>query len=51
MIKGNVEMVVLKPDMSEHFCESTMSASNTSKSVFFTWMMLLTVPSWLVTTG
>lgn len=37
--------------MSEHFWESTIKASNTSKSVFFTWMMLLTVPSWLVTTG
>lgn len=37
--------------MSEHFCESTIRASNTSKSVFFTWIMLLTVPSWLVTTG
>lgn len=39
------------PDMSEHFCESTIRASNTSKSVFFTWMTLLTVPSWLVMTG
>ncbi|KAG7268949.1 hypothetical protein CRUP_026340 [Coryphaenoides rupestris] len=34
--------------MSEHFWESTMRASNTSKSVFFTWIRLLTVPSWLL---
>ena len=39
------------PDMSEHFCESTIKASNTSKSVFFTWITLLTVPIWLVITG
>lgn len=37
--------------MSEHFWESTIKASKTSKSVFFTWMTLLTVPSWLVTMG
>lgn len=45
------EVIVSTPDMSEHFCESTIRASNTSKSVVFTWMMLLTVPSWLVTIG
>lgn len=47
-----MEMVCHRsPDMSEHFCESTIRASNTSKSVFFTWMTLLTVPIWLVITG
>lgn len=39
------------PYTSEHFWESTIKASNTSKSVFFTWITLLTVPNWLVTTG
>lgn len=39
------------PDVSEHSKESTCRASNTSKSDFFTWIRLLMVPSWLVTTG
>lgn len=44
-------MATDSPDVSEHSRESTCSASNTSKSDFFTWIRLLIVPSWLVTTG
>lgn len=39
------------PDMSAHSWESIMRASNTSKSVLFTWMTLLTVPVLVVNTA
>lgn len=40
-----------RQDVSELSMESNFKASNTSKSDFLTWIKLLIVPSWLVTTG
>ena len=40
-----------RQDVSELSIESSFKASNTSKSDFLTWIKLLIVPSWLVTTG